>query len=388
MQIFSWITGTLLAAIWIHRLIDTALGMPQIPDIAASEWNRLPASQPGVSIIVPARNEAEHLETALRSLLALDYPSYEIIAVNDRSSDATGEIMRRLAAASDGRLRIIQVSALPSGWLGKTHAMWRAAQEASGDWILFTDADVTFRPDALRRALAYAEAEGADHVVLFPTHVLKGFGERMMIGFFQALFIFGHRPWKVADPRTKDHMGIGAFNMVRRSVYQAVGTYQALRLQVIDDMKLGEIIKLHGYRQRNVFGRDLLRLWWAKGPMGVVDNLSKNFFALMHFSSKRSVGAAVLLLFLNLGPFLGLALAHGWSCLPFAIAVMMIAFVYLGESWYSDLSPLYFLVHPFSTLVFAYILLRSMFLTLHHGGVMWRGTLYPLDELKNARTIE
>jgi len=386
MHVFAWVVGIVLAAIWVHRLVDTALGMPHIPDITTPQWDR--TSDARVSIIVPARNEAEHLEPALRTLLALEYPDYEIIAVNDRSTDATGDIMRRLAAESGGRLQIVEVSELPPGWMGKTHAMWRAAQQATGEWLLFTDADVSFRPDSLRRAVAYAEAEQADHVVLFPTQVFKSFGERMMMGFFQALFIFGHRPWKVADPKTKDHMGIGAFNLVRRSVYEAVGTYQALRLQVIDDMKLGEIIKLKGFRQRNVFGRDLLRLWWAKGTMGVVDNLTKNMFALLHFSPKRVVGAAVLLLFLNFVPFLGLVLAHGWARAPFVVAVLVIAMIYLGQSWYSDLSPLYFLAHWASALMFAYILMRSMSLALHHGGVMWRGTLYPLDELKSGMAIE
>jgi len=386
MQLFTWIVGLLLAAIWLHRLVDTALGMPRLVDISTPECDRSASAR--VSIVVPARNEAEHIEPALRSLLALDYPDYEVIAVNDRSTDATGEIMRRVAADSSDRLRVIEISELPPGWMGKTHAMWRAAQQASGEWILFTDADVIFRPDALRRAVAYADAEQADHLVLFPTHVLKTFGERMMIGFFQALFIFGHRPWKVADPKTKDHMGIGAFNLVRRSVYEAVGTYQALRLQVIDDMKLGEIIKLRGYRQRNVFGRDLLRLWWAKGALGVVDNLSKNFFALLHFSPKRAVGAIFLLLFLNLVPFVGLALAHRGARVPFAVAVAVIALVYLGQSWYSEVKTWFFIFHPVSTLMFAYIVLRSMVLTLHRGGVMWRGTLYPLDELKSGMAIK
>ena len=114
------------------------------------------------------------------------------------------------------------------------------ANQASGDWLLFTDADVLFRADALSRAIAYAEAESADHVVLFPRMIMHSPGERMMIAFFQTLFVFGHRPWKVADPKTKDHMGVGAFNLIRRRVYEAVGTYQALRFEVLDDMKLGK----------------------------------------------------------------------------------------------------------------------------------------------------
>ncbi len=121
-----------------------------------------------------------------------------------------------------------------------------------GDWLLFTDADVLFKPDSLRRALAYAESVPADHVVLFPQMIMKRPGEYMMIAFFQTMFMFGHRPWKVADPSTDDHMGVGAFNLVRRRVYDAVGTYEALRMEVLDDMKLGKVVKKAGYAQRNV----------------------------------------------------------------------------------------------------------------------------------------
>ncbi len=379
MHWFAWIFGALLAAIWIHRLVDTALGMPKVAEISTAAWDRRPEPGPRVSIIVPARNEAEHVQAALESMLALDYPDFEIIAVDDRSTDATGALLDRMAGPM---LQVIHITELPEGWLGKTHAMWTAAQRATGDWLLFTDADVMYRADALRRAVAYAQSERADHLVLFPTHVLKTFGERMMIGFFQLLFIFGHRPWKVADPNTKDHMGIGAFNLVRRRVYEEAGTYAALRLEVIDDMKLGELLKNRGYRQRNVFGRDLLSIWWARGTFGVVHNLTKNFFALMHFSPKRVVGAIFLLLVLNLGPFAGLIFAPGWSRLGYAVAVAVVLAIYYGESLYSDVRWYFFLFHPVSTVLFAYILLRSMFLALRHGGVIWRGTKYPLDELK------
>src|ERR1700692_448150 len=154
--------------------------------------------------------------------------------------------------------------------------MWTATNGAKGDWLLFTDADVQFKPDSVRRALAYAEAERADHVVLFPQMIMKRPGEYMMIAFFQTLFVFGHRPWKVSDPKTKDHMGVGAFNLVRRSVYDAVGSYEALRFELIDDMKLGKVVKNAGYAQRVVFGKDATSIRWAKGALGVVDNLTKN----------------------------------------------------------------------------------------------------------------
>src|SRR5947209_11821357 len=152
MAYFHWIAGTILALAWFSRIVDAALGMPSVADVSRPEWGRnpvSPAGNPRVSIIVPARNEEEAIEQALNSLLALDYENYEVIAVNDRSTDRTGQIMARVAASSHSGqpLRIMHHTELPSGWLGKTHAMWTAANQATGEWLLLTDADVIFKPD-------------------------------------------------------------------------------------------------------------------------------------------------------------------------------------------------------------------------------------------------
>jgi glycosyltransferase involved in cell wall biosynthesis len=388
-DILHWIVGGILALVWFSRLLDAALGMPKVADISQPEWNRKPATprgNPRVSIIVPARNEEEHIGPALASLLKLDYDNYEVIAVDDRSTDRTGEVMDRIASTPEARdrLKVIHLAVLPPGWLGKVHAMWSAANQSSDDWLLFTDADVLFRPDVLTRALAYAEAEFADHLVLFPRMIMRSPGERMMIAFFQTLFVFGHRPWKVADPKTKDHMGVGAFNLIRRRVYDAVGGYQALRFEVLDDMKLGKIVKNAGYAQRNVYGADLISLRWVRGAMGMVNNLTKNFFAIMSFQWWRALLSALALAFLNLMPFLGIWLAHGWERLPYALALASIFAIYVGMSWESDIPAYYFLLHPIATALFVYIMLRSMILTLARGGVVWRETFYSLEELRRG----
>ena len=390
MSYFHWIAGSMLAVAWLWRLADAAFGMRTIADISRPEWDRTPPSNPRVSIIVPACNEAADIEATLARLLALDYDNYEVIAVDDRSSDGTGEIMESVAAGerargtAPSRLKVIRIAELPPGWMGKPHAMWSAANQATGDWLLFTDADVMFRREVLHRALAYAEAERADHLVLFPRMVMKRPGEKMMIAFFQTLFVFGHRPWKVADPRTKDHIGVGAFNLVRRPVYEAVGTFKALRFEVLDDMKLGKVVKNAGYAQRNVFGADLISIRWAKGALGVVDNLTKNFFALMSFQWPRALASCVALAFLNLTPFAGILLAHGWARLGYAIALFSMLSIYVGMSTRSDIPPYYFVLHPLSTALFVYTMLRSTFLTLAKGGITWRGTFYPLDDLRRG----
>jgi glycosyltransferase involved in cell wall biosynthesis len=407
MNYFYWIAGIVLALAWFSRIIDAVIGMPSVAHISTPTWNRHPTGNPRVSIIVPARNEEPDIEQCLSALLALDYPNYEIIAVNDRSTDRTGEIMDGIQRSSGGcpisrrfcekwehagenkdaprsLLKVIHHRELPSGWLGKTHAMWTAANQASGDWLLFTDADVLFKPDSLRRALAYAEAEKADHLVLFPQMIMKSPGESMMIAFFQTMFVFGHRPWKVADPKSRDHMGVGAFNLIRRSVYEAVGTYARLRMEVVDDMKLGKVVKNSGFAQRNVFGRDLISIRWARGAMGVVDNLTKNFFAVLSFQWWRTLLSAFGLAFLNLMPFVGIWLAHGWQRLPFAIALASLFSIYIGLSRRSRIPVYYFLLHPVSSALFIYALMRSMFHTLWNDGILWRGTRYPLEDLRKG----
>jgi glycosyltransferase involved in cell wall biosynthesis len=407
MTYFHWIAGIILALAWFSRIVDAAIGMPSVADVSRPEWDRTPVSpsgNPRVSIIVPARNEEETIEAGLKTLLALDYDNYEVIAIDDRSTDRTGEIMDRLsqlprpACEEDAQLlagvarsglrvpsfRVIHHRELPAAWLGKTHAMWTAANEATGDWLLFTDADVLFKPDSLRRALAYAEAEPADHVVLFPLLIMKTPGEYMMIAFFQTMFVFGHRPWKVADPSADDHMGVGAFNLVRRRVYDAIGTYAALRMEVLDDMKLGKLVKESGFRQRNVFGADLISIRWARGATGIINNLTKNFFAILSYQWWRTLLSAFALAFLNLGPFLGVWLAHLWARLPFAVALGSMFLIYIGMSRRSPVPPYYFLLHPISSALFIYTLLRSMFLTLWNDGIVWRGTKYPLEELRKG----
>jgi cellulose synthase/poly-beta-1,6-N-acetylglucosamine synthase-like glycosyltransferase len=373
--------------LWVWRIADAALGMPSIADIATPAWDRLaPADAPRVSIVVPARDEENEIEPALRSLMQLDWPNYEVIAVNDRSADRTPEIMQQISREADPqrRLKIVHIEELPAGWLGKPHAMWTAAQHATGDYLLFTDADIIFHPESLRRAMAYALESKADHLVLFPTHIGWSIGKKVMLAGFNTLFVFGHRPWKVADPEARDHIGVGAFNLVKRSAYEKIGTFAALKMEIIEDMRLGKLVKDNGLAQRNVLGNDLLLLPWGSGASHIIHNLTKNFFALMHFSVKRTLGFCFLLLFLNFTPFLGIILAHGWAKLPFGIALLSIFCMYVGMSWTTPIWPQYFLLHPASAGLLVYTMILSMMTTLRNDGVIWRGTRYSLAELKRG----
>jgi len=380
------LAGMGLGATWLYYTLSAFRGIPQIADLtkpqfAVPEGTKLPR----VTIIVPARNEAQMIEPAVRSLLAIDYPDYELLVVDDRSEDATGEILDRLKAGlkvDDPRLNILHLCELPAGWLGKTHAMWRAAQAAEGDWLLFTDSDVVHSPSALRRAVYYALQQPAAHMILLPTMQMDTAGERMMISFFQAMFIFAHRPWKVADPNSRDSMGVGAFNLVRRDAYEAIGTYRSMRLSVVDDMRLGAEIKKAGLGSCVAFGEGMVKVRWAVGARGVVRNLTKNFFAQMHYNPAFAIVATLGLLWLHLGPWVGTIFASGWARVGYALALGCLLSVYVAMGRRTKTGIAYVLLHPAATLLMAYTMLLSTVMTLGRGGVLWRGTLYPLAELK------
>jgi glycosyltransferase involved in cell wall biosynthesis len=378
----AWgIIGALLALAWCGRALEAVFGMRRIANITAPEWNFAGEAHSLVSVIVPARNEAREIERCLRSLLAQDYPNLEIIAIDDRSEDATGAIMDSLAAESS-RVRVIHVRELPDRWLGKTHAMWLAASQAKGDWLLFTDGDIVFAPETIRRAVTYVQRSGAEHFVLYPSIALHTIGERMMIAFFAAMFVISDRPWKIEEKGTREHIGIGAFNMITRRAYEALGTYEALRLNVIDDLSLGKRAKQFGIAQRMAIGPGLITVRWARGAFGVVQNLEKNFFALVKFRVTVAVAATLLMLFGNLAPFIGVSFGPRWSRLLFGGACLGVIGIYAQVSRLLQISPFYFLLHPVATLLVALTMLNSVWHAVTNRGIVWRGTKYSLRELR------
>ncbi len=365
-----------LEGLYASRLVpDLAQEVP--PDVD------LGAAPPRLSVIVPACNEERSIESAALSLLQQDYPALEIVLVNDRSTDGTGAIMERLAREYP-KLVVVQVDHLPERWLGKNHALWVGARHATGDLLLFTDADVHFDPTALRRAVAFLERRQLDHLTLAPEMATKGYWLTAWVGFFIMALLAYKNPYRANNPRSKVGMGIGAFNLIRRSAYEGMGTHEAISLRPDDDLRLGQRLKRMGYRSNIGIGCDLVSVEWYTTLWEAVRGLEKNTFAGLEYSLFMVGFAVVGLLTIMVWPYVALFLTSGWSLWLYAGAILLqLATFLVANQMMGSRSVSLALAYPISALLFAFTVARASYLTLTQGGITWRGTFYPLALLRS-----
>jgi glycosyltransferase involved in cell wall biosynthesis len=371
-----------VAFFWIFHGLRVAYGLlhlPWIKDYAPVK----DADCPRISLVFAARDEDEKLPAALATLAAIDYPHLEIVAVDDRSQDATGRILDDFARTHD-RFRAVHVTALPAGWLGKPHALQTAYESATGEWLLFTDADVRFVPDVLRRAMAIVKQRNLDHLTLFGDVVMVGFWETVLLTFFGLAFQIASDPYRVSNPHSRAYVGIGAFQLMKRSVYEACGTHRRLAMEVVDDMKLGKLVKQSGFRTCVGVAQESLVVRWQAGLGNLIRGVTKNFFAALGYNVPFVIVAIGGMLLMNVAPFVGVIFAHGWVRILAGIAVLIALGFHVGMDVVARVSPLYALTHPLGAVLFSYMLLRSTVVTLWRGGVEWRGTFYPLEELRRG----
>jgi glycosyltransferase involved in cell wall biosynthesis len=347
---------------------------------------------PRLSVVVPARDEGPTIGRALGSLLAQDYPDLEIIVVDDRSSDATARVLGELQA-SDGRLVVLRVDELPAGWLGKNHALWRGADRANGEWLLFTDADVVFAQGALRQGVAYATAENLDHLTLAPHLVARGLALRAFVAFFGYAFVALWGAHLANDPKSKRGVGIGAFNLFRKEAYERIGTMRALSLRPDDDIRLGRRLRGFGFRQRVLNGNEILSVEWYPSLTAAISGLEKSMYSSMEYRVGDAIGVLLYLGVTMVWPFVGVFVLGGIDriLLGVVIACLMAALLETyRQSMSTRLSPAALLVAvllPFSAACFAWAIVRSVFLA-ETRGIRWRGTTYPLSLLRAQSGLE
>jgi len=382
-------TFDLLAAfgslVWLALILQWFRGISGVPLLKDFRKSGHMNGNPALSVIVAARDEERSVRASVGSMLAQEYSgSLEVVAVDDRSNDRTGEILDELATKHPGRLRVFRVGSLPDRWLGKTHALQTGALEAAGEWLLFTDADVTFSPDCCDKAVRYAVDNRLDHLTLSPAILCRGVLLRSFVLAFSLVFEVTQRPWRVSDQRTKEHVGVGAFNLIKKDVYQEIGTHHAIRMRPDDDMKLAKLVKLHGFRQGVAYGTGLVSLEWHQSLRGAVRGLSKSLFAGLNYRFGPTLVGVLMLLLTNLLPAFGL-FSRNTTRILCALSVLstFLSYAYRTRISGDDTLWWYAVLHPIGVSVFIYAVLRSAFTTIIKGGIEGRETHYPLEELRD-----
>ena len=378
---FAW----LIVFAWLVSMVLTLFGLSRRKPLLPTDHLRMTASDaPLVSVLVPARNEQYRvLAECIHSILAQDYGCFEVIAVNDHSTDGTGAILETLAKGDD-RLRVIEGAEPPAGWLGKPYAMRQALNHARGEWILATDADMIFDKAVLRTAVARTLEGKGDALTLIPHFEAGSFWERVMIPTWAWVLLMFSLVYRSSNPKTQGAVGIGGFFLMRRTVLERIGGYEALKDEVMEDVRLAEMIKRSGARLLTEYAPNLLstRMYRNFGEMWECS--TKNWFSGVKFSLPFALLCVFSMYFMSvMPPVIALASAIGiaagvsanlWllfipAALSWLLQVLVLATVSIG----SKVSPAYALTAPLGlSLLYAMLFDSSIRITTGKG-VTWKG---------------
>jgi glycosyltransferase involved in cell wall biosynthesis len=370
----------MLAAFWLlvalHDLYAVAT-LPALPQLPQSSNRNL--ANAAVTVVIAIRNDADQIATTLHSMLRQKHVDLQLVVVNDRSNDDTGNVLSQLAT-EESRMRVVTVYELPTGWLGKCHALQRGTELVETPWLLFSDGDAVLSETALARAIAAAEMHGADHVSLLPNHRHTTIGGQACLLGFQ--LVIQRRVRAVNSRRQHSFVGTGAFNLVRTSAYRGIGAHERLRMEVVDDVFLGALLFWNGYRSRVWFAGDDFAIDWGGTPLRLIHVLEKNMFAMLRYQAALALtlalAAIALLAFTMMSPLLA---SIGWWPLIAYLAGALPAWLLARRLHWK---PLAALLMPLMRITLPIALLYSTVATLRHGGVHWRGTFYPLVLLRKG----
>ena len=386
--------GVVGALVWVwylahlirhHRLVVFLRDLPS-PEADAMHKS-LDPPWPSVALIFAARDEAAGVEAATLSMLkaSANDQGMRVIAVDDRSTDGTGAILDRLAAVWP-TLEVVHVTELPDGWLGKTHALQTGASVPAAQatrWLLFTDADVVFEPEAIHRAVGFAEKSHVDHLVVTPGMITRSVGERVFLCLFGILFsMYAPLGW-LHDRRRRSHVGIGAFNLVSAEALHAIGGFRHLALSVDDDMKLGLALKSAGYPMRLIFGEGAVSVRWQVGTWGMIRGIEKNFFAGLKFRFSRVLIVVLGVLTTSVAPFAGVFVGPIWTRVVAGLGLASLGIILAASGRQSRIAWSYLFLIPLAAILILIALTRSVWITIRQDGVNWRNHHYSLASLKN-----
>jgi glycosyltransferase involved in cell wall biosynthesis len=393
--IIFYLFSLAICVIWMYMLVYLNYTMRCLP-VLKNQVKPIyydDAELPMVSIIVPACNEEERLEQSLLSRLKQDYPRFELIVINDRSTDGTKAIIDRIAAM-DSRLIPLDITELPDGWLGKVHALHQGVKLAKGEWYLFSDADISFEPDMLRLAVNYAQSQQVQHLTCIPeAELYNDFWVDVTCFGSLLLFCNSARIPDINQDKGNNAIGLGAFNLVEARVFNQTIGFEWLKMESADDMGVGLMLNQHGAKSRVADGMGLMKFAWYQNLSQAFSGLEKNTFGPgSQYSYLKQLGIVLFLLAMGLLPTLALVLGLLSSDIILIISGSMawltniiVAFT-VPKASYKEL-PFYLLL-PFGIILIATIMANAAWKCFQNSGVYWRGTLYPVEQLRAGQRVK
>lgn len=350
----------------------------------SSVENKLPQDAPSVTIIIAARNEEKDLAQALRSVCELNYSAYSVIVVNDRSTDGTAGILTALQGQYE-KLEVLHIRELPAGWLGKNHALYTASLRTKADYLLFTDADVVFKKDALQKAMHYALQHDLDHLTILPGMICRSSYLSAVIATFVIMLTAVQRPWAARNRKSKASIGVGAFNLVKKEAYLQAGTHKAIAMRPDDDLRLAAAIKATGGKPDVLYGIGGISVEWYSSVGAFINGLMKNIFSGFKYNVFLAAGAFLGTLLFFVFPIPLLLILGGLSEHLLLLGIIACQLILYSNLPGADGKYHYALLSIYAGLVIAWIIARATITNFFQGGIYWRGTFYSLEELRKNK---
>ena len=353
---------------------------------------------PFVSVLVPARNEEGKIERCIESILAQDYPKFELIIIDDRSTDRTGEIISEYAK-KDKRIKFVQGKDAPDGWIGKCNALAHSVRYASGDWFIFTDADTCHKPNSLRDAVSHAVDNKLDLLSFIPVQELGSFPERLVMPVLLSSFLLGDPFHTVNDKEAARAYAYGQFVMTRREPYIAIGGHQAVRDEIVEDHALARVFKEKGFKIACADGKSLysvrmytdwVTLWqgWTKNLYSFIDSKLSNLFLLL-----------ILMNIVLILPYFELAwVIAEWMEGDISVNLYRLTFFVLAQyvvlfSWFKRVSEhqdglnwMHFFLIPFGGIAVQALFVHAAYLVVFGEQVNWKGRKYVVSTAKTIKS--
>ena len=398
LDIFNYVLSAILVAVsitWILLIRSMWISLSDAPFL--DRFDAKPHSKPKVSVILPARNEAGFIEKCLNSLVDQDYENYEIIAVDDSSQDNTGQIIKKIAEKNPKVIRVL-ADPKPEKWIGKNWACFEGFKRATGELLLFTDADTKHSKEMISLSVSHLSSEGLDALTVIPKMLCLDRWTKITLPMLSTFLHTRFSALRVNDPSKKTGYFFGSFFIMKRKTYESVGTHEGVKSELVEDGALGKKVKEAGFKMKMVRGEHLLEAVWARDWSTLWNGLKRLMIPLYLQNKKIAVGIFFAVLFLLFMPFPMLAYSTLFATTSmsfstlFVISLISVILVYIAAILEAKkglwLGIVHALLGPIGSFIIVSGFAAGMLQAKSKSAVMWRGRTYSMTkQIQNSINV-